>query len=468
MSAVPDPARSAAAQVKVPPHSIEAEQALLGGLMISARAFDQIADRVGEGDFYREDHRLIFRAVRDLHVGGKPVDAITVSEWFDRRGDLGRIAGGTYLIELTNSVGSAANVRAYAEIVRDRSVLRQLIDVGSEIAGEAYRANGRDAAVMLEQAERLIYQIADQNSRKRSQFIDIQEALTSVFKRIEELHGRDGEFTGLRTWFHDLDRMTDGLQPGDLVIIAGRPAMGKTTFAMNIAENAAVRKKLPVAIFSMEMSAQQLVMRMLSSLGQIGQSRLRSGRLEDDDWGKLTSGMNMLQDSRIFIDESAALSPGELRARARRLKREHDIGLIVVDYLQLMQVPDSRENRATEISEISRSLKALAKELHVPVLALSQLNRSLEQRPNKRPVMADLRESGAIEQDSDLILFIYRDEVYNEDSPKKGRAEIIIGKHRHGATGMIELLFQGEYLRFINLADDSYAGIPPPYVPAAP
>jgi replicative DNA helicase len=442
---------------RVPPHSIEAEQAVLGSLMLSPRAWELVADRVAANDFYRDDHRKIFAAIRELSEGGKPVDAITVAEWFERHNEADTVEGGAYLTYLANSVASAANVVAYADIVRERSVLRQLTEAGNEIAGNAYRTEGRTAEGLLEEAEKKIFSIADQSARRRSNFISIQDALKDAFAKLEELQGSSGEITGLATGFNDLDRKTAGLQPGDLIIVAGRPSMGKTTFSVNMAENAAIRHKVPVVIFSMEMSALQLVMRMFSSLGQINQTRIRTGKLEDLDWPNLTSAMTMLQGTHIFIDETPGLSPSEMRARARRLKREHDIGLVVVDYLQLMQVPDSRENRATEISEISRSLKALAKELHVPVIALSQLNRSLEQRPNKRPVMADLRESGAIEQDADLILFIYRDEVYNDDSTSKGKAEIIVGKHRNGSTGTIELAFQGEFLRFTNLAQEFYS-----------
>lgn len=441
---------------RVPPHSIEAEQALLGSLMLSTRAWDQIADRVSTNDFYRDDHRKIFRAILELSEASKPVDAITVAEHFERHGDLDQVEGGAYITYLANSVASAANVVAYADIVREKSVLRQLADAGTEIAGNAFRNEGRSAEGLLEEAEQLVYRIADQSARRRNNFISIQEALKDAFARLEELHANEGDITGIPSGFNDLDKVTAGLQRSDLIIVAGRPSMGKTTLCVNMAENAAIRHKIPVAIFSMEMSALQLTMRMFSSIGQINQTRIRTGKLEDLDWPNLTSAMTMLQGTDIFIDETPGLSPSELRARARRLKREHDIGLVVIDYLQLMQVPDSKENRATEISEISRSLKALAKELNVPVIALSQLNRSLEQRPNKRPVMADLRESGAIEQDADLILFIYRDEVYNDDSASKGKAEIIIGKHRNGSTGTVELAFQGEFLRFTNLAPDYY------------
>jgi len=440
--------------LKVPPHSIEGEQAVLGGLLLSSRAFDQVADVVTEPDFYREDHRLIFRAISELNNRGRPCDAVTVTEWFESHGLVDQIDGGGYISQLASNTPSAANVRAYAEIVRERSILRQLVDVGVEITSGAFASDGRNSRELLEEAERKVFAIADQDLRTGASFVAIQEAIREAIEKLQELAEHEGDITGIPTGFKDFDEKTAGLQDSDLIIVAGRPSMGKTTLAMNIAENAAIKHEKPVAIFSMEMSAQQLVRRMFSSLGQIDQNKLRSGNLDDLDWPKLTSAMNLLHKSHIFIDETPSLSPAELRARARRLKREHDIGLIVVDYLQLMAVPGTRENRATEIAEISRSLKAIAKELHLPVIALSQLNRALEQRPNKRPVMADLRESGSIEQDADLIVFIYRDEVYNEDSPEKGKAEIIIGKHRNGPTGTVVLTFQGHWLRFLNYAPE--------------
>jgi len=440
--------------LKVPPHSIEGEQAVLGGLLLSSRAFDQVADIVTEPDFYREDHRLIFRAISELNNRGRPCDAVTVTEWFESHGLVDQIDGGGYISQLASNTPSAANVRAYAEIVRERSILRQLVDVGAEITSGAFASDGRNSRELLEEAERKVFAIADQDLRTGASFVAIQEAIREAIEKLQELAEHEGDITGIPTGFKDFDEKTAGLQDSDLIIVAGRPSMGKTTLAMNIAENAAIKHEKPVAIFSMEMSAQQLVRRMFSSLGQIDQNKLRSGNLDDLDWPKLTSAMNLLHKSHIFIDETPSLSPAELRARARRLKREHDIGLIVVDYLQLMAVPGTRENRATEIAEISRSLKAIAKELHLPVIALSQLNRALEQRPNKRPVMADLRESGSIEQDADLIVFIYRDEVYNEDSPEKGKAEIIIGKHRNGPTGTVVLTFQGHWLRFLNYAPE--------------
>jgi replicative DNA helicase len=451
---MPAPKLATVENLKVPPHSIEGEQAVLGGLLLSPRAFDQVADIVTEPDFYREDHRLIYRAIQELNHKGRPCDAVTVTEWFESHGLVDQVDGGGYISQLASNTPSAANVRAYAEIVRERSILRQLVDVGADITSGAFSSDGRNSRELLEEAERKVFAIADQDLRTGASFVPIQEAIKEAIEKLQELAEHDGDITGIPTGFKDFDEKTAGLQDSDLIIVAGRPSMGKTTLAMNIAENAAIKHEKPVAVFSMEMSAQQLVRRMFSSLGQIDQNKLRTGNLDDLDWPKLTSAMNLLHKSHIFIDETPSLSPAELRARARRLKREHDIGLIVVDYLQLMAVPGTRENRATEIAEISRSLKAIAKELHLPVIALSQLNRALEQRPNKRPVMADLRESGSIEQDADLIVFIYRDEVYNEDTPEKGKAEIIIGKHRNGPTGTVVLTFQGHWLRFLNYAPE--------------
>ncbi len=449
-----EPKLASIENLKVPPHSIEGEQAVLGGLLLSSRAWDQVADVVTESDFYREDHRLIFRAIHQLNERSKPCDAVTVTEWFEAHGNVDQIDGGTYINQLTSSTPSAANVKAYAEIVREKSILRQLIDVGSEITTGVFSLDGRSSQELLEAAERKVFAIAEQGMRAGKDFVSVQDTIKVAIEKIQELHEFEGEITGIPTGFKMFDKLTAGLQPSDLIIIAGRPAMGKTTLAMNIAEHAAIKHDVPVAIFSMEMSSLQLVMRLFSSLGQIDQTKLRTGNLDDLDWPKLTSAMNLLHKSKIFIDETPSLSPSELRARARRLKREHDIGLIVVDYIQLMAVPGTTENRATEIAEISRSLKAIAKELNVPVVALSQLNRALEQRPNKRPVMADLRESGSIEQDADLIVFIYRDEVYNQETPEKGKAEIIIGKHRNGPTDTVVLTFQGQWLRFVNYAPD--------------
>lgn len=453
---------SSISEANKPPSAIEAEQALLGCLLLNPRCYEQVADRIAPDDFYREDHREIYTAFIELTENRQSGDAVTVAEWFQSRDKADMVAGGSYLTMLANNVASAANVVAYADIVREKSVLRQLIDIGTEIAGDAYRPDGRTAETILEKAEQQIFKIAEQGSQRRSNFVHVESLLKESYELIEELSTKTGDITGVATGFADLDERTSGLQPSDLIIIAGRPAMGKTTLAMNIAESAAIRNQVPVGVFSMEMSAQQLVFRLFSSLGAINQKKLRTGKLEDTDWDGLNSAFRMLKQAPIYIDETPGLSPAQIRARARRMRREHGIGLIVIDYLQLMQVPNNRENRATEIAEISRGLKALAKELSVPVIALSQLNRALEQRPNKRPVMADLRESGSIEQDADLILFIYRDEVYNPDTPSKGLAEVIIGKHRNGSTGILELLFQGEFLRFQNYshADDIYSNLP--------
>jgi replicative DNA helicase len=452
---MPAPKLSIVETPKVPPHSLEAEQSVLGGLMLSASAWDHVADKVSEADFYREDHRLIFKAVHDLHEASRPCDAVTVTEWFESHGKADQVDGGNYISQLANNTPSAANVGAYADIVREKSILRSLIDVGAQITSSAFTADGRESNILLEEAERLVFAIADKGSRGGSGFVSVQDTLKEAMAKIEELNAFEGDITGIPTGYQDFDKLTAGLQPSDLIIVAGRPAMGKTTFAMNIAENAAIKHGKSVAVFSMEMASLQLVMRMFSSLGQIEQNRIRTGTLDDMDWPKLTSAMTLLHKSKLFIDDTPALSPAELRARARRLKREHDIDLIVVDYLQLMSVPGSKENRATEIAEISRSLKTIAKELNVPVVALSQLNRALEQRPNKRPLMSDLRESGSIEQDADLIVFIYRDEVYHPDGGEKGKAEVIIGKHRNGSTGTVHLAFQGPWLRFVNLAPES-------------
>ncbi len=445
--------------LKVPPHSIEAEQAVLGGLMLDNNAWDQVADRVGEDDFYRRDHRLIFRAIESLAESGQPMDAVTLSEWLKSNDELDNAGGLAYLGLLARDTPSAANIRAYADIVREQSVLRQLIEAGTEVASSGFNPEGQSSADLLDHAERKIFEIAEQSGRNRRGFVGVRDVLPAVVDRIDTLYHQDSDVTGLATGFTDLDRMTSGLQNGDLVIVAGRPSMGKTTLAMNIAEAAALQEGPPTAVFSMEMPADSLAMRMLASLGRVELQKIRSGRLGDDDWPRLTSTMNLLSQAKLYIDDTPGLTPTEMRARCRRLKREHGLGLVLVDYLQLMQLPGFKENRAAEISEISRSLKGMAKELGVPVIVLSQLNRSLEQRPNKRPVMSDLRESGAIEQDADVIVFIYRDEVYNEDSPDAGTAEIIIGKQRNGPIGTIRLTFLGQYTRFENfIADAGYGG----------
>ena len=448
---------STLAGLKVPPHSLEAEQSVLGGLLLDNATWDQVADAVCEEDFYRRDHRMIFRAISDLAAQGTPFDVITISERLSGTGDLESVGGLEYIGMLVRNTPTAANIKAYANIVRERSVLRQLIQVGTQISESAFNAEGRGTAELLDGAEKMVFQIAEQGYRGRQSFASIKDLLNAAVDRIDLLFQRDNPITGVPTGFTDFDDKTSGLQPSDLVIVAGRPSMGKTTFAINIAENAALKAGQSVAVFSMEMPGEQLAMRMMSSLGRIDQHKLRTGKLDDDDWPRLTNAVGTLAEAKMFIDDTPALSPAELRARCRRLKREHGLDLVVIDYLQLMQVPGFKENRAGEISEISRSLKSLAKELKVPVIALSQLNRSLEQRPNKRPVMSDLRESGAIEQDADVIVFIYRDEVYNEDSPDKGTAEVIIGKQRNGPIGTVRLTFLGQYTRFENFAYDGYS-----------
>ena len=444
--------------LKVPPHSIEAEQSVLGSLMLDNQSWEKTADLLVENDFYRRDHQLIFRAIADLFEQSQPVDVITLAEYHDKRGELDKVGELAYLGMLARNTPSSANIIAYASIVRERSILRQLIAVGTAISNVAFSPEGKSSEEMLDLAEGQVFEIAEKGAKRSGGFIQVKEVLSRVVDRIDTLFEQDSPITGLSTGFNDFDEQTSGMQPADLVIVAGRPSMGKTTFAMNLAEHAAIKSKVPVAVFSMEMPADALAMRMLSSLGQIDQHRLRTGRLNDDDWPRLTSAIALLNEAPLFIDDTPALTVTELRARARRLKREHGLSMIVIDYIQLMQGSSrsSNENRATEISEISRSLKALAKELEVPVVALSQLNRSLEQRPNKRPIMSDLRESGAIEQDADLIVFIYRDEVYNEDSAEKGKAEIIISKQRNGPIGTVALTFQGKYTRFENFAFNNY------------
>ncbi|AOY93598.1 replicative DNA helicase [Cupriavidus sp. USMAA2-4] len=441
--------------LKVPPHSIEAEQSVLGGLLLDNAAWDRIADFLSEADFYRFDHRLIFQSIARLISATKPADVITVYEMLQVAGKAEEVGGLAYLNSLAQNTPSAANIRRYAEIVRERSVLRKLVTVADDIATAAFAPKGREVRELLDEAESKVFAIAEEGARGQAGFQEIQPLLTQVVERIDELYHRDStsDVTGVPTGFIDLDRMTSGMQPGDLVIVAGRPSMGKTAFSLNIGEHVAVEQGLPVAVFSMEMAGTQLAMRMLGSVGRLDQHRLRTGRLLDEDWPRLTHAIQRMNDAQLFIDETPALNPMELRARSRRLARQcGQLGLIIIDYLQLMSGSGGGENRATEISEISRSLKGLAKELNCPVIALSQLNRSLEQRPNKRPVMSDLRESGAIEQDADVILFIYRDEVYNPDSQDKGTAEIIIGKQRNGPIGTVRLTFLGQFTKFDNFS----------------
>jgi len=443
--------------LKIPPQSIEAEQSVLGAVMIDNDAWDHVVERVTEKDFYRYEHRLIFKAITHLVSKNHPFDVLTLSEALKELGELENIGGEVYLFELTKNTPSASNVKAYADIVRERSVLRQLIGVANEIADTAFNPEGQACSDLLDIAERKVFEIAATDMRGKGPQ-DIKDILGVAMERIDTLYHSQKPVTGLETGYYDFDRMTSGLQEADLVIVAGRPSMGKTTFAMNIAEYAAINSGKPILIFSMEMPGDSLAMRMMSSLGRIEQQKIRSGRLEDEDWPRIGSAVAMLSEAPMFIDDTPGLTPSELRSRARRLARDRgQLGLIVIDYLQLMRVPNLSDNRTAEISEISRSLKALAKELSVPVIALSQLNRSLEQRADKRPVMSDLRESGAIEQDADLISFIYRDEVYHPETRDKGIAEIIIGKQRNGPIGKVRLSFMGRYTRFENL-DERYVG----------
>ena len=439
--------------LRIPPHSVEAEQSVLGGLLLDNSAWERISDTLNEDDFYRHDHRLIWQHIARLINLSRPADVVTVNVSLSSAGKSEEVGGLAYLNALAHNTPSAANIRRYAEIVRERSMLRKLVSVADEISADAFNPLGKEARQLLDEAEAKVFKIAQEGARSTTGFRVIQPLLSEVVDRIDELYHREGDsdVTGVPTGFSDLDKMTSGLQKGDLVIVAGRPSMGKTAFSMNIAEYVAIEQGLPVAVFSMEMGAVQLAMRMLGSVGMLDQHRMRTGKLLAEDWPRVTHAVQKMQDAQLHIDETPALSSGEVRSRARRLARQcGTLGLIVIDYLQLMGASTSGENRATEISEISRSLKSLAKELECPVIALSQLNRSLEQRPNKRPIMSDLRESGAIEQDADLILFIYRDEVYNPDSPDKGTAEIIIGKQRNGPIGSVRMTFQGSSTRFLN------------------
>ena len=443
--------------LRVPPHSLQAEQSVLGGLMLDNQCWDNVAEKVSPEDFYRKDHRLIFETISELAKRDEPFDVITISELLGLNGELESVGGLAYLGALAKDTPSAANIVSYASIVRQRSVRRQLIHVGNEISDSAFDTEGRDINELLDTAEGKVFKIAEQGSKGDKGFESIKDLLGVAVDKITELHESQNSITGVSSGFADLDGMMSGLQPADLIIVAGRPSMGKTSFAMNLVENVGIQSGMPVAVFSMEMPGDSLAMRMMSSLGRINQHNVRTGQLEDDEWPRMQSSINILAEAKIFIDDTAALSPLEVRARSRRLMKEHgQLGLIVLDYLQLMQSPSKSESRVAEISDISRSLKALAKELDVPVIALSQLNRNLEQRPNKRPVMSDLRESGSIEQDADVIIFIYRDEVYNEDSESKGVAEIIIGKQRNGPIGTCRLSFLGQYTRFENYAGDAF------------
>jgi replicative DNA helicase len=451
--------------LKVMPHSVEAEQAVLGGLMLDNNAWETVSEILIEEDFYRIEHRVIFRAFSALSNRDAPFDVLTLSDSLKQQNQLSDVKGEAYLFELAKNTPSAANILAYADIVRERSVLRQLVTAANEIASNAFRTEGRTAQELLDYAEQTVFKISEQGGEAQGGGPqNINTVMAHALDNIQTRFDAKGALLGLSTGFKDLDAKTSGLQEGELVIVAARPSMGKTTFAMNIAESAALdlarnNNNKAVLVFSMEMPAEQLVMRMIASLGRIELQRLRTGRLRDEDWPRITSTVSMFSQSKLLIDDSAGLTPSEVRARARRVAREYGgVALIVIDYLQLMQVPGYTNNRVAEVSEISRSLKALAKELKVPVIALSQLNRSLETRPDKRPVMSDIRESGSIEQDADLILFIYRDEVYNENTQDKNIAEVIIGKQRNGPIGKSRLRFDGHFTKFDNLDEYHYTG----------
>ncbi len=445
------------ARLRVPPHSIEAEQSVLGGLLLDNLAWDRAADLLTDSDFYRHEHKLIYTAIGALVADSKPADVITVFEQLQGHGQAETCGGLAYLNALAQSVPSAANMRRYAEIVRERAILRKLIHASDEIATTAFSPQGRAVTQILDEAEGRIFRIGEEGSRQRQGFQSMDKLVVSLIDRVTELYENGAEeVTGVRTGFFEMDRMTAGLQKGDLLVLAARPSMGKTAFALNIAENVAVHEGLPVLVFSMEMGAAQLALRLVGSLGRIDQQHLRTGKLGDEEWSRLAEAVDKLKQVQVFIDETPALTAAELRARARRMSRQYgQLGLIVVDYLQLMSGGSgSDENRATEIGEISRGLKALAKELQCPVLALSQLNRSVESRNDKRPMMSDLRESGAIEQDADVIMFIYRDDYYNKESKEPGVSEIIIAKQRNGPVGTVKLIFLKPLTRFENKAPD--------------
>ena len=449
-------------KLKVPPHSIEAEQAVLGSMLIDRESWDKVAELVTDADFYNHSHQVIFKVILKLLGESQPVDLITVSEALEHRNELEDAGGFAYLAELAKNTPSSANVTSYAKIVSERAITRELIGVAHEIAEVGYNPEGRDSADILDMAESKVFEIAEKRTGENEGPRDVDSVLDKTIKRLESLIETSKEVTGVTTGFSDLDKKTSGLQPSDLIIVAARPSMGKTTFAMNLCENAMMAETKPVLVFSLEMPSEQIMMRMLASLSRVDQTRIRTAQLDDQEWARVSNTMAMLKDKdNLFIDDSSGLTPMDVRSRARKLARERGgISLIMVDYLQLMRVPSLSDNRTVEIAEISRSLKALAKELEVPVVALSQLNRSLEQRADKRPVNSDLRESGSIEQDADLIMFIYRDEVYHENSEYKGIAEIIIGKQRNGPIGTSRLTFQGQFSRFDNYAgpafDDEY------------
>ncbi|RCX11591.1 replicative DNA helicase [Extensimonas vulgaris] len=448
----PDPQ---AAQLRVPPHSIEAESSVLGGLLLDNHAWDRVGDVLVDSDFYRYEHRLIYAGIAHLINGSKPADVITVYEYLQSLGKAEEIGGLSYLNSLAQYVPSASNIRRYAEIVRERAILRKLITASDEIATSAFNPQGRPVEKVLDEAEQKIFHIGEEGARMKRGFQSMDTLVVNLLDRVQEMADNPNDITGVPTGFIDLDRMTSGLQAGDMVVLAARPSMGKTAFAVNIAEHVALNEGLPVAIFSMEMGAAQLAVRIVGSIGRIDQGHLRTGKLTDEEWPRLTEAIERLRNVSLHIDETPGLTPSELRANARRLARQcGKLGLIVVDYLQLMSGSASSEgeNRATELGEISRGLKMLAKELQCPVIALSQLNRSVESRTDKRPMMSDLRESGAIEQDADIIMFIYRDDYYNKDSKEPNVAEIIIGKQRNGPTGTVKLFFQKSQTRFESLA----------------
>lgn len=442
--------------MRQPPHSVEAEQALLSGIMLDTRAWDRVADRVSESDFYRADHRHIFGAIADVVEIGQHPDAVTVGEHLSRLGRLVDGGGQAYLARLVANSAGAVNIEAYAKIVRDRAMLRQLIEASGDIATNAFEPEGREVAELVDEAESRIFDIAERGRRVGAGFKPVKHLIADSWDELQAISEHPDGIVGVATGFKDLDEMTGGLQYGDLVVIAGRPSMGKTALALNIAECAAIEHRVCTGILTMEMSSSQIMYRLIGSLARINQKLLRLGRVTDEDWTRIKSVMDKLHYAPIFIDDAPALSATEVRARARRLKREHDLGLLIVDYLQLMQAEGSNENRTTEISRISRSLKGLARELGIPVIALSQLNRAVEQRTDKRPLMSDLRDSGAIEQDADVILFIYREEHYDSKTPRKGLAEIILSKQRNGETGKVRLVFKKEFARFENCIAEDY------------
>lgn len=448
------------AALKVPPHSVEAEQAVLGGLMLDNSEWDNIADALLPEDFYRSEHQLIFKVMSKQGEANSPIDVVTLVEALSSLNELELAGGIDYLSELAGNARGTANIKAYADIIRERAVLRRLISVANGIADSGYNTGGRKAAEILDIAEQQVFRIADDRPQDQGP-VFINPLLSAAVERIDELAGSDGGITGVTTGYTDLNEKTRGWQKSDLIIVAARPSMGKTSLMMNFVETAVLADDKPVLVFSLEMPAESLIFRLLSSIGRIDQTKIRTGDLSEEDWPNFNAAVAKLKDRPLFIDDSVGISPTEMRARARRIVREHgELAMIAVDYLQLMQIKGFGDNRVGEVSEISRSLKQLAREFKCPVIVGSQLNRSLEQRPNKRPVMSDLRESGAIEQDADVITFIYRDEVYNEDSPDKGVAEIIIGKQRNGPLGTVRLSFLGQYTRFESYVqpryDDSY------------